>query len=71
MSIIRYPGKAGAVFWPTCDGCKQQLGPETCWADARGAMVQAKWKLTRDSGTGEWLHLCPVCAEVEREEAEC
>lgn len=70
MSIARYRGKAGPVFWPTCDGCGKQLLPESCWADAREAMKAAKWKFVRDAGTGEWTHLCPVCVEVEREEAE-
>ncbi len=64
MSINRHRGVAGLVFWPTCDGCGRQLPPETCWADARGAMAQAKWKLTKDPETG-WTHLCPVCAQED------
>ena len=69
MSVIRYRGKAGPVFWPTCDGCKRQLAPETCWADARNALSDANWSFAHDAETGKWSHFCPVCTAVEQEEA--
>lgn len=68
MSITAYRGKAGIVFWPACDGCKRKLPPQTCWLDARTAMQDEGWTFIHEAELG-WTHLCPVCDEVEREEA--
>lgn len=67
MSIKKFRGKAGHVFWPTCDRCGTQLGPEVCWMDARNAMASAKWLFVHDAEFG-WSHYCPVCAASEEDE---
>ena len=66
MSIKRYYGKAGPVFWPTCDGCGKVLPPETSWMGAKDAMTEAGWQFIYEHELG-WTHLCPLCAEEEEE----
>ena len=62
MSIVRFRGKAGTVYWPTCDGCGNQLGPELSWEDARFALRFAHW--TVRNAKGQWEHRCPECRKA-------
>jgi len=50
-----------------CDWCSNFLNCDT-YEDFRGAIDMAKdkgWKIRKDED-GEWIHICPVCAEKER-----